>query len=217
MKKIDDLIEEYVNEFNNEKLPELNEDRETVLFDLSEEDIKFNEKAFLDDLLQGDLKLFKDYICNDFDELSTYIDDDEIVDHVRTYDEITSKGHKENNRYLEKLPDYDEQQKAYRDEIAIALKKRAGGDGEVEALMDDYDIKNCVLDEDFKLNFGMSESELIMNNTIQMYNCLIYLMGNEVKNKIDDLTIDDIKNYCEINRDDLNKALEQQTNQGIGR
>lgn len=213
MEKIDNLLEEYVDDFNCYDLEELNENRDEPLEELTSDEITFDEKAFLNDLLDGDLKLFGDYILNDFDELSHYIDDEEIVDHMRTFDEVTSKGHVKGDRYLEKLPDYDEQQKAYRDAITVALRIRAGGDRGIEALMDDYDIKSCVLDDDLKLNFGMSESELIMNNTLQMYNCLIYLMGNEVKNKLENLNAEDLKDYLTIDREDIRLALDAQQNE----
>lgn len=213
MQIIDDLIENYVDDFNRYDLEELNENRDEPLEELNTEDVSFDEKAFLNDLLDGDLKLFGDYILNDFEELSHYIDDEEIVDHMRTYDEVTSKGHKNDDRYLEKLPDYDEQQKAYRDAITVALRRRAGGDRGIETFMDDEDIKSCVLDEDLELNFGMSESELITNNTVQMYNCLIYLMGNEVKNKLENLNADDLKDYLSIDREDIKLALEAQKNE----
>ena len=213
MRIIDDLIEEYVDNFNRSDLEELNDTLDEPLEELTSDEITFDEKAFLNDLLDGDLKLFDDYILNDFDMLSSYVDDEEIVDHMRTYNEVTRKGHAGGDYYREKLPDYDEQQKAYREAITVALRIRAGGDRGIEAIMDDEDIKSCVLDEDLKLNFGMSESELITNNTVQMYNCLVYLMGNEVKNKLENLNTDDLKDYLSIDREDIMLALEAQQNE----
>ena len=218
MKKIDNLLEEFVDDFNSDILPDLNEDRENVLFDLTCDDLEFNEKKFCEDFFAGELIFFRNYIC---DDLENY-DPEELPEDLRCKHQIEDIGGVDGNHYKGTLPNAFERINAYGEDIALALANRLGSNGHLanpqdvcRFLADDEFVSTC----EYKPQAGQSTDTLVTYNVIQMYFGLVYLQQQEVNNKLDNLEVDDIKDYIEIKRDDIKQALEQQNEikKNIGR
>lgn len=155
------------------------------------------------------MKFFRAYIC---DDLENY-DPEELPEDLRCMHQIEDIGGVDGNHYKGTLPDALERIKAYGEEIAFSLEKRLGTK---DLLANRQDICSFLADDEFvstceyKPHAGQLTDTLVVYNVTQMYFGLVYLQQQEVNDKLDNLEIDDIKDYVEIKRDDLKEALAEQ-------